>query len=95
MNWYSYDFRLTRISILATRKRSQMFPGPMYFVGAVLQGTHPNRPKPGIFHGSGCAIPNDVGASSWPLRPRMWAERHPRQRLPGMLRSLAGSANSR
>ena len=65
---------------LATRKRSQMFPRPMYFVGAVLQGTHPHRPKPGLFDGSGCALPHDVSASTRPLRPRMWADRHPRQR---------------
>ena len=31
--------------------------------------------------GSRCALPNNVGASSRPLRPRMWADRHPRQRL--------------
>ena len=52
----------------------------MYFVGAVLQGTHPHRPKPGLFDSSGCALPNDVGASTRPLRPRMWPDRHPRQR---------------
>jgi hypothetical protein len=40
----------------------------MYFVGAVLKGTHPLPPKLGLFDSSSCALPNDVGASSWPLR---------------------------
>jgi len=37
---------------------------------------HPSAPVRRLV----CAVPNDGGSSSWPLRPRM-CDRHPRQRL--------------